>query len=51
MMKKKRPNLNDANFVGHIKSIIVWGELHISLLLAVRPVEQKINTPICQHTE
>jgi len=33
----KLQNLDDADLVGHIKSVIVWCKLHVSLLLAIGP--------------
>jgi hypothetical protein len=33
-------SLDDADFVGHIESIIVWCQLHIGLLLPIRSVQK-----------
>jgi hypothetical protein len=35
--------LDDADFVGHIKSIIVRRKLHVSLLLSIRSVQTQLR--------
>jgi hypothetical protein len=40
----KTHNLDYADLVGNIKSIVVWCKLHVSLLLPIRPVKQKTIT-------
>jgi hypothetical protein len=39
-----KPNLDDADLVCNIKSIVIWCKVHVSLLLPIRPVKQKIIT-------
>jgi hypothetical protein len=34
-------HLDDADFVGNIKSIIVGSQLHVSLLLPIRPAQTR----------
>nr|ACR35201.1 unknown [Zea mays] len=34
-------HLDDSDFVGHIKSIIVGSQLHVSLLLPIRPAQTR----------
>jgi hypothetical protein len=41
-MPNAASNLDDADFVGHIESIVVWGQLHIGLLLPIRPAPAQI---------
>jgi len=43
-------NLDDADLVGHIKSVIVWCKLHVSLLLAIRPMRQVMDQIISKET-
>ncbi|CAL5026610.1 unnamed protein product [Urochloa decumbens] len=40
-------NLDDADLVGHIKSIIVWCQLHVSLLLPIRPTPTQSVDLLC----
>ena len=46
----KLQNLDDADLVGHIKSVIVWYKLHVSLLLAIRPMRQVMDQIISKET-
>lgn len=37
---KQETNLDDADFVGHIQSVIVWSQPHICLLSSIRPEQE-----------